>query len=317
MKVLIVANYNPGHFSPFVSEQVEALKKLGVDFDFFGIVGKGIMGYLKNLPALKRKIKYYKPDLIHAHYGLSGMLATLQMNVPVVITFHNGETLSPIPNLLSSIAAKRAEWGIYVAQHIRDLSYLKSTRFSIIPCGIDSKLFVPKDKLEARKHLGLISNRRYILFGGAFDNLRKNYPLLKSAIELLPSNAEIECIEMKGMTREQCVDYMNACDVFALPTKSEGSPQALKEAMACNCPIVGTDVADIRHLLGNVSGHFICSFDPEDVADKLSLALSFNGRTNGRKRIFELHLTNEQVAQRVYEVYDKVLNKSVLITPPD
>lgn len=316
MKVLIVANYNPGHFSPFVLEQVESLKKLGIEFDFFGIVGKGIFGYLKNLPALTRKINEYKPDLIHAHYGLSGMLATLQMEVPVVITFHNGETLSSIPNMLSSIAAKRAKWGIYVAQHIRDLSYMKSNRFSIIPCGVDPNVCVPMDKLDARQHLGLKPNRKYILFGGAFDNLRKNYPLLKSAIELLPTKDNIECIEMKGMTRKQCVLYMNACDVFVLPTKSEGSPQALKEAMACNCPIVGTDVADIRHLLGNVLGHFICTFDPKDVADKLSAALSFIGRTNGRIRIFELNLTNEQVAQRVKEVYDKVLSKKNLITPP-
>lgn len=78
MKVLIVANYNPGHCSPFVVEQVDSIRKLGVEFEYFGIVGKGPFGYLKNLPKFKRKIAEFKPDLIHAHYGLSGLLATLQ-----------------------------------------------------------------------------------------------------------------------------------------------------------------------------------------------------------------------------------------------
>ncbi len=57
MKVLIVANCNTGHFSPFVVEQVDSLHRLGVEFEYFGIVGKGPLGYLKNLSALKRKIK--------------------------------------------------------------------------------------------------------------------------------------------------------------------------------------------------------------------------------------------------------------------
>lgn len=78
MKVLIVANFNMGHFSPFVVEQVNSIRKLGVEFEYFGVVGKGPLGYLRNLPALKRMIKEFRPDIVHAHYGLSGLFATLQ-----------------------------------------------------------------------------------------------------------------------------------------------------------------------------------------------------------------------------------------------
>ena len=102
---------------------------------------------------------------------------------------------------------------------------------------------------------------------------------------------------------------MCACDVFALPTKSEGSPQALKEAMACNCPIVATDVADIRYLLGDVDGHYICSFEAKDVAGKIADAFSYGKRTNGRQRIIDLGLTNDLVAKRLISIYEEVVRK--------
>ena len=69
MKILIVGNYNPGHFSPFVVEQMQALRLQGVLVDTYGIVGKGLLGYLQNIKGIKRKIDEFKPDLIHAHYG--------------------------------------------------------------------------------------------------------------------------------------------------------------------------------------------------------------------------------------------------------
>ena len=137
---------------------------------------------------------------------------------------------------------------------------------------------------------------------------KENYPLLKEGIDLLKRD-DIEVLEMKGLSRLQISKILSACDLFALPTKSEGSPQALKEAMACNCPIIATDVADIKHLLGDLDGHYLCSFDPNDVAEKLKLALSFNKRTNGRERIIELGLTNDLVAKRLVEIYQEVLKK--------
>lgn len=310
MRILVVANFNTGHFSPFVVEQVDSIRKLGVEFEYFGVVGKGTLGYLKNLPALKRKIKEFRPDIVHAHYGLSGTLASLQNLVPVIVTYHNGETLSPVVNAISAIGSLRAAHTIYVAQHIRKLSYAKPKEYSIIPCGITLEDISLTPYSTARKELGFSPEKKYILFGGAFDNLRKNYPLLKEAIQLLPDNETIECIEMKGLKRSEINKLMCAVDCFALPTKSEGSPQALKEAMACNCPIVATDVADIKQLLGEIEGHYLCSFSPQSVAKCLRNAFEFGKRTHGRKRIIELQLTNNLVAQRVMNVYKQVLNES-------
>lgn len=307
MKILIVANFNGGFFSPFVIEQTEALKKEGCMIDFYGIKGKGFMGYYSNRGAMLEKIREFKPDLIHAHYGLSGMLAVLQNQVPVVITFHNGETHTFVGNLLSSIAAMRAKHVVYVAEHIRQLCYMKAKNYTIIPCGINLSDCNITPFEEARKALGFEPDKKYILFGGAFDNLRKNFPLLKEAISKLPNKDQIVCLEMKGLSRAECTLKMCGCDMFALPTKSEGSPQALKEAMACNCPIVATDVADIKHLLGDVEGHYICNFDPDVVAKQTAKALAFGKRTNGRQHVIDLGLTNDLVAKKLVSIYNEVL----------
>lgn len=305
MRILIVSRYNNNfatHILPFVYEQGEALRRAGNDVDYYLIQGN----YFRT-GDLKRRIQSFKPDVIHAHYGLSGITAVLQHKVPVVVTFHNGEILSKAVNALTSFFSLRADHVIYVAQHIYDKCYFKRHRlYSILPCGVDLDECVLTDYEQARRELGFRPDTKYILFGGAFANLRKNYPLLQQAIELLPE-MKIECIEMKGLSRAEVSKLLCACDVFALPTKSEGSPQALKEAMACNCPIVATDVADIKYLLGDVPGHFLCSFEAENVAKQLSKAFCYGNRTEGRKRIVELGLTNEQVVGKLINIYKSII----------
>lgn len=331
MRILEVSRYKneyANHTLPFVIEQGESLRNAGCEVEYFLVRGN----YVKAVGALKAKIREFKPDIVHAHYGLSAITAELQGLVPVVTTFHNGETLNPLVNFASSLMSLRAKHVIYVAQHIRDLSYFKAKNYSIIPCGVpmEQMTLIPKD--EARRQLGWDSNKKYILFGGAFANLRKNYPLLRDAVEKVKFEicnhkssiafSDIECIEMRGLSRKDCVLRMNACDVFALPTKNEGSPQALKEAMACNCPIVATDVADIKHLLGDLPGHYLLAnkrgnaawwkgdeHSAEELAELIRQALAFNGRTKGRERIIELGYTNELVAKKIIEIYEGIIKK--------
>lgn len=306
MRILILARYKeqfPTNVLPFVLEQGQALSAIGNTVEYFPIKGS----YLNIRPLLK-VISEFKPDIIHAHYGLSSITAVIQNKVPVVTTFHNGETLSWSINFITSLFSLRAKHVIYVAQHIYDKCIFKrKNRYSILPCGVNLDEIQITEFNQARKELGFDPDKKYILFGGAFDNLRKNYPLLKKAIELLDNKDQIVCLEMKGLSRQQITKLMCACDVFALPSKSEGSPQALKEAMACNCPIVATDVADIKYLLGNVSGHYLCNFDLNNVAKKLSQVLKFNGRTEGRKRIIELGLTNDIITEKLMIIYNQVI----------
>lgn len=324
MRILEVSRYKNNfadHQLPFVTEQGEALRKAGCEVEFFLVRGN----YVKAVGALKAKIREFKPDVVHAHYGLSAITAELQGLVPVVTTFHNGETLNPVVNFASSLMSLRAQHVIYVAQHIRDLSYFKAKNYSIIPCGVPMEEMVITPKEEARKQLGWNPDKKYILFGGAFENKRKNYALLKNAVDKLSTLesrlSSIECIEMKGLTRSQCVLRMCACDLFALPSHSEGSPQALKEAMAVNCPCIATDIADVRVLFGDEPGHWILRnprktherWDGDEnslreMVELLNDAMMFKGRTKGRERILELGFSNEQVAKRIIKIYEGILN---------
>ncbi len=324
MKLLEVSRYKNNfadHQLPFVTEQGESLRKVGCEVEYFLIKGN----YIKAVGELKAKIREFNPDIVHAHYGLSAITAELQGLVPVVTTFHNGETHNWHVNLMSSLMSLRAKHVIYVAQHIYDMVYFKARNYSIIPCGVSLEDCVVIDKAEARKQLGWSADKKYIMFGGAFENLRKNYKLLSDAVKQLQISSfkfQIEVVEMKGLSRAECVLRMNACDVFALPTKNEGSPQALKEAMACNCPIVATDVADIKHLLGGLPGHYLLpnkkgnaawwvgdEHSAEELAELIRQALVFNGRTKGRKRIVELGYTNELVAKKIIAIYNQVLDQ--------
>lgn len=322
MRILEVSRYKNNfadHQLPFVTEQGESLRKAGCEVEFFLVKGN----YVKAVGALKKKIREFKPDIVHAHFGLSAITAELQGLVPVVTTFHNGETHNWHVNLMTSLMSLRAKHVIYVAQHIYDMVYFKARNYSIIPCGVCLEDCVIMEKAEARKKLGWSDDKKYIMFGGAFSNLRKNYPLLKEAVSIIDNQkSKIEVIEMRGLSRKDCVLRMNACDVFALPTKNEGSPQALKEAMACNCPIVATDVADIKHLLGDLPGHYVLpnkkgngawwkgdEHSAEELAELLKQALAFEGRTKGREWIVELGYTNELVAKKLIAIYNDVLKK--------
>ena len=319
MKILVIGRYKkqfPLNLLPFVVEQGECLRQLGITIEYMPVRGN----YILAVRDLKRKIREFQPDIVHAHFGLSAITAELQSLVPVVTTFHNGETLNWHVNLITSLLSLRAKHVIYVAQHIHDLVYFKAKNHSIIPCGVNMEDCHVIDQVAARQQLGFEEGVKYILFGGAFDNLRKNYAILRDAITAIEGQdwtpveggercGNIVCLEMKGLSRAECVLRMNACDLFALPSHSEGSPQALKEAMACNCPIIATDVADIKHLLGDLEGHYICKFNPKDVAEQVEKALAFNGRTKGRERIIELGLTNDLVAKKLVDIYQSIIKK--------
>lgn len=314
MKVLVVCSGTRGTLSPFVKEQIDTLSNLGVEFSLFQIKKGGLFGYLLHLNSLRKTIKRINPDLIHAHYGLSGLLANLQRSVPVVTTFHGSDINEAKVYKYSKFAHRLSIASIFVEKS--NMQKIRKHDFSfLIPCGIPTSIFYSVSKEEAAKKMGINTNSINILFSSSFNIPVKNYKLAKISCSILETkiNSKINLIELKGYSRDDVNLLLNACDSVLLTSFSEGSSQFIKEAMACNCPIVTTNAGDVKWVLGNTSGSFITSFEPEDVAEKLKLAIEFrreNGNTNGRERIKELGLDTEAVAERILEVYNKVLNYS-------
>jgi glycosyltransferase involved in cell wall biosynthesis len=308
VKVLILSSGNRGVITPFVKEQGSCIQKNNIEVDYFLIKGKSYKGYLANLTLLKNKISEFKPDLIHAHYGLTALLANFQRKVPVITTFHGSDIWVYRRNrLLSQIAQILSEHSIIVDPRMLEKLVLPR-KATIIPCGVDMETFYPIVKDIAFEKTNLPRDKINLLFSSKFNYYEKNYPLAQKTLEILGDGFNI--IELDGYTRTEVSYLLNACEIALMTSISEASPQFIKEAMACNCPTVSTDVGDVKKLIGNTDGCYITTFDPEDVAEKVKMALEFRikyKQTNGRKRIIELGLDSETVAGKVIEVYKKVL----------
>jgi glycosyltransferase involved in cell wall biosynthesis len=306
MRILVVASFNKGRFAPFIVEQVEALKKQGCTIDFFGLQGKGLSGYLRNLPLLKQKINEFCPDIIHAHYGLSGLLANLQRRIPVVTTYHGSDINEKNVLRFSKMAMRLSAWNVFVSRKTLGIAKPEK-KYTLLPCGIDLSDLQLTDKTEARQKMKLQADRKYILFAGAFDVEVKNAPLAKKAVALL-QESQTELLELKGYTREEVTLLMCAADAFLLTSLTEGSPQVIKEALVCGCPIVSVDVGDVKERVEGIEGCYVANTrEPEELADLLRKALSFEGRTKGHDRIVADGLDNQQVAKQLIELYERVL----------
>ena len=303
MKVLIVASGNSAVISPFVKEQGDSLKEIGLDIDYFLIKGKGITGYLKNYFNLNRLIKTNTYDIIHAHYGLSGLLATFQSFVPVVITFHGSDVnLNRTNFYLSFLASRLSDANIFVHESLSKKLNLFSDKAEIIPCGVNLNLFKPIDKLASRDKLGLDHNYNYVLFSSSFNNKIKNAALAKLAL----SNFEnIILLEMKGYSREEVHLLMNAVDILIVTSHSETGPLVVKEALACNCPIISTDVGDVKELANGTKNCYIVEYDAKQIEQRIRDILSSNKKSDGRAAV--KHLSLEKVATDVCSVYKRVL----------
>ena len=340
MKILVIASDKQGKFTPFIEEQIVALQARGIEVLRYGITGKGIIGYLRELPALRRAIRQYRPNLIHAHYGLSGLLANLQRRVPVVTTYHGSDINLPSILRFSKIAMRLSAHNIFVSKRsasialglcatsndlkdFKDLNDLKegaTEKNTLLPCGVNIPLLwselqhqqVGQLTLNQWVQSKLDKEIKYVLFAGAFDNAVKDPTLAHQVIEIANNTTcaagDIELIELKGYTRNQVTALMYNCHALLMTSKTEGSPQVVKEAMACGCPIVSVDVGDVAERTSGVEGcYVVTSREPKDIAEALQKALAFNGRTNGRERIIEMGLSNEQVAKRLEERYKTLM----------
>ena len=352
MKILIIASDKSGKFAPFIEEQIAALQQEGVQIIRYGVTGHGILGYLCEIPALRRLIRAERPDIVHAHYGLSGLLANLQRLVPVVTTYHGSDINKPNILRFSRIAMRLSAFNIFVSK--RNISIALSpyrliasrlqNRYALLPCGVN----IPKPWNELKDQKAeqltlnqwvqsvLSKNAKNVLFAGAFDNAVKDPELAFAAVALLQTqcsgaeapvysvqckgeetseavtsaqtaNTSIKLIELKGYNRDQVNALMYNCDALLMTSKTEGSPQVIKEAMACGCPIVSVDVGDVAERTSGVEGCYVVpSREPKDIAEAILQAIAYEGRTNGRERIKEMGLSNEQIAEHLVEIYEGV-----------
>jgi len=305
IKVLVVCSKNSGRISPFVSDQVDALIQSGVNCQYFTIESKGWRGYLKSRKPLLDKIKQFKPDLLHAHFGLSGFLANLQFNIPVITTFHGCDINKLSLRLLSYYPLIMSDYCIFVsANQAAKIPFFKS-KSSIVPCGIDFETFYPIDKIEARKKLNWDLKKRIVLFSSKFNRPEKNAPLAFEAMKLLPSDYEL--VELYGYSREEVNLVMNAVDIGLLTSIREGSPMFFKELMACGKPIVTTNVGDAVEQLSDIEGCFIIPYDAIKICEAIEKAIHTQKIDYPQEKLDRVD--NRHIAARLISIYNKLVKK--------
>lgn len=303
MKILIVARYKHGEYAPFITEQVAELESLGINCRFFPVCSNGVLGYLKHVPGLRRAIKEFQPDLIHAHYGLCGLLCNFQRKVSVVTTYHGSDINNPRVLPLSRLAMRLSGWNVFVSKQMIDRAGCVR-KFSLVPCGVNLDDYVETDKAGARKLMGLQTNLKYIIFAGAFDNAVKNVALAREVMSHIEGT---ELLELKGYTRRQVALLMYAADALLMTSKTEGSPQVIKEALACGLPIVSVDVGDVRERIADVKGCHVTGRDADDMAAVLTEVLAENRRTDGRAAIERKGLSGIQAAKSLIDIYKRLV----------
>lgn len=325
MKICMVTNMYPTGDNPaygiFIKSQIDSIASLGHNIDLLFIDGRrSRLRYIAAVWRLRRMVKKGNYDLIHAHYGLSGMVACTQRRCPVVVSFCGDDLLgTPTPEggitfkskviiWLGQLAAFLARGIIVKSQQMRACLQFHRARLKavVIPNGVDFGLFHPMDRDIARRDLGLRADIRYILFPSTPSEPRKRLDLAEKAVALVRSEFPgVELIVLHQAPQKKVPVYMNACDALIMTSDWEGSPNVVKEAMACNLPVIAVNAGDAWEVIDRAKNCYRAERNPRDLSDKLKSVLASRKRSDGRSRM--AHLELGAVARRVDEVYRSVL----------
>lgn len=309
----------------FIKRQADFLRTAGVDVDVFPFAaGKQVVNYARAWREMQRRLDAGNYDLVHAQFGQSGLLA-LPKRLPLVVTLRGSDILGIVSDAdgrrtlqgrllqqLSRYVARRADAVILVSDHMREVvNRLDSVH--VIPSGLDLSLFRPMPRDEARQHLGFSPTKRLVLFVGRPHQARKRFELAKAAVEILNRTMPAELVVAWGIHHVEIPYYLNACDALVFTSMQEGSPNAVKEALACNLPVVSVAVGDVEQRLAGIDGCELCRDEsPAAIAAALERVLRRDRRCAGRAAV--AHLDETLLTQKVIAIYESVLGRRTLST---
>ena len=310
MKVLFISSGRNGNVSVIVRNQGESLKAEGIEIDYF-LVKPGLSGYISSIPKIRRTFRKGKYDLAHAHYSLSGFVAALAGCKPLIVSLMGSDVLMSIWFRILIRFFYRYLWDGTIVKTDQMKLILRIHKANVNPNGVDLSKFIPMTKSIARQYVRYYDKRYFILFISGLNRPEKNIELAKASINLINDKNDLEFRHIYNIPNYEVAYYLNAADVLLLTSKWEGSANVLKEAMACNCPAVSTNVGDVNLLFDEEPGYYVSEYSVEDIADKLKQVLSYSkntGKTKGRDRILKLGLDSETISKRIIEIYKKHLS---------
>jgi teichuronic acid biosynthesis glycosyltransferase TuaC len=310
VKVLFVTNMYPTASDPgfgaFVAEQAADLRCVGVDVDVCSFDGRtrrweyaAAFGYVRRAAA---SVRY---DVVHAHYGLSGVPALAQCRAPVVTTFHGSETgYVEWQRYVSWVVARRCTPIFVSMQNARALGLPLA---AVIPAGVDLNVFTPRSPTEVRRELGWDESTVYIVFPGSRTNPRKRYDRFSETLRVFSRRTErVVGVPLEGLGRHQVAQVFQAADATLMTSDWEGSPVAVKESLACCTAVVSVAVGDVPEMLEGVDGCGIGPGDPMILAHLLEGAVRAKGAADLRGRA--CRYDGLEMARRIVKVYESAVS---------
>jgi teichuronic acid biosynthesis glycosyltransferase TuaC len=327
MKILAVTNVYPNVQRPtqgtFVEQQVKGLRGVGLDVDVL-IVDRATLGYRAYInlgPRVRKEAAVKCPDLIHVMYG--GVMAKTVVKAitgfPVIVSFCGSDLQGEnLPGLLRKTAVRYGVWcSHFAARHAHGVIVKSKNLLEALPADVDRKLvriipngvdlnrFKPMDSSECRQRLGWNSNRFHVLFPANSGAPVKRFWLAQAAVrEVQRAGVSAELHRLEGVKHEDVPLWLNSSDCLILTSENEGSPNIVKEALACGVPVVSVDVGDVAERVHRISGCHISSSDPRDLAARLAVVASGPARIQSRMTMDGLSL--HKVAERLSDFYDCV-----------
>lgn len=302
------------YYGIFVKEQIEGLLKNYSDLEteVFFINGKqNKFNYLFSVFTINFKLLFKKYDVIHIHFGLSGLFLLINpfIKTPIITTLHSADIDIVKSNnffiWVSKRVIKRSERVFYLNDKMLNMFQGQKEKLIYLPCGVNTDEFY-EEKVDL--------DSQTIKIGFPANKLRpeKNYDLFYKIVSIIKEECEgdITIIEFHNKSRMEIRESLNTIDLLLMTSISEGSPQIIKEALSCNTPIVSTNVGDVEKLLAGVYNcYLVDSFIPEDFIQPVFSILkekNHGRRSDGRKQIFKLSLDEKSISKRIYKEYAKL-----------
>src|SRR5436190_4634064 len=307
MRVLVVTNLWPTLEAParggFVKDQVDALREIdGVSVEVFPF-GLGAREYVRAAAEVRRRYKDERFDVIHAHYGLCGWTALAARHAPHVVTFHGTDLAHPVVGPLSRALARRIPLPAPVSATLAARGLPASLdQIAVLPCGVNLDRFQRVDRATARERLGLDPNERYLLFPADPKRPEKRHALARRLADA--TNATLIAYEQRPP--EDIPLMINAANAVLVTSDREGFGLAPLEALACDVPVLATDVGIAPVALDGIAGALCAPFEEDVWRAALEPHLDHDDpRVNGRARaaLFD----RKRLAERVLHAYRDLL----------
>lgn len=307
MKVLFVGSGNHGEISSIIKSQGDSLASSNIEVGYYLIKGKGLRGYLCQVKPLRTFISNNSFDVIHAHYSLSAFTASLAGARPLVVSLMGSDVkATKLYKMLIRLFARFFRWKEIIVKSKDMYDDLGISQAKIIPNGVDLDLFKPMDQNECRLRLNWKADKKHVLFPANPLRQEKDFSLAEGSVALLGSSVEMHVFD--NVDHQDTPFLFNAADVVLLTSKWEGSPNVIKEALACCRPVVTTKVGDVEERMKNVDGCYVSQTRcPEELAELLGKALRFKGQTKGRENILMDGIDSQQVAEKLLCIYLNVV----------